>query len=163
MDVRKAVLADLKEILDIYASARERMRQWGNPSQWGESYPPPELVKEDIRSGNSYVITDGGEIAAVFAFFLGDEPTYQRIEKGAWLNDRPYGTIHRLAGRGEKGGIFACCTRFCEGRVGNIRADTHACNKRMQHLLEKNGYVKCGRIYVADGSPRIAYQKEREA
>ena len=29
----------------------------------------------------------------------------------------------------------------------------------MQHILEKNGFVSCGTIYVADGSPRIAYQK----
>jgi hypothetical protein len=31
----------------------------------------------------------------------------------------------------------------------------------MQHLLEKNDYTKCGIIYVDDGSPRIAYQKEQ--
>ena len=28
----------------------------------------------------------------------------------------------------------------------------------MQHVLEKNGFVPCGIIYVEDGSPRIAYQ-----
>ena len=39
------------------------------------------------------------------------------------------------------------------------RADTHADNKIMQHLLEKNGFTRCGVIHVADGSPRFAYQK----
>ena len=29
----------------------------------------------------------------------------------------------------------------------------------MQHLLEKNGFVRCGIIYVANGTPRIAYQR----
>ena len=29
----------------------------------------------------------------------------------------------------------------------------------MQHLLESNGFVRCGIIHIADGSPRIAYQK----
>ena len=29
----------------------------------------------------------------------------------------------------------------------------------MQHLLEKNGFTRCGIIHVADGTPRIAYQK----
>ena len=29
----------------------------------------------------------------------------------------------------------------------------------MQHLLEKNGFARCGIIHVADGSSRIAYQK----
>ena len=26
-------------------------------------------------------------------------------------------------------------------------------------LLEKNGFTRCGIIYVADGTPRIAYQR----
>lgn len=29
----------------------------------------------------------------------------------------------------------------------------------MQHLICKNGFQKCGIIYVEDGSPRIAYEK----
>ena len=29
----------------------------------------------------------------------------------------------------------------------------------MQHLLEKNGFTPCGIIYVANGTPRIAYQR----
>ena len=29
----------------------------------------------------------------------------------------------------------------------------------MQHVLESNGFTRCGIIHVADGSPRIAYQK----
>jgi RimJ/RimL family protein N-acetyltransferase len=44
-------------------------------------------------------------------------------------------------------------------QIPNIRIDTHRDNAIMQHLLEKNGFVKCGIIYVEDGSPRIAYQK----
>lgn len=159
MEVRQGKPEDLWEILAIYAQAREQMRRSGNPTQWGEDYPPEEMVEADLASGNSYVITDSGEIAAVFVFLLGEEPTYQRIEDGAWLNEEPYGTIHRLAASGRRKGIFSLCTGFCEARIGNIRADTHSCNRKMQHLLECNGYVKCGRIYVADGSPRIAYQK----
>ena len=30
----------------------------------------------------------------------------------------------------------------------------------MQKVLEKNGFVQCGKIYLADGSPRLAYQRE---
>jgi len=32
----------------------------------------------------------------------------------------------------------------------------------MQHLLEKNGFVRCGRIFVANGSSRIAYHKVKK-
>ena len=45
------------------------------------------------------------------------------------------------------------------GALPELRADTHADNKIMQHLLEKNGFTRCGVIHVADGSPRFAYQK----
>ncbi len=30
----------------------------------------------------------------------------------------------------------------------------------MQKVFEKNGFKRCGIIYVEDGTPRIAYQRE---
>ena len=56
---------------------------------------------------------------------------------------------HRRAAQGGASG----------GKQKSLRADTHADNKIMQHLLEKNGFTRCGVIHVADGSPRFAYQK----
>lgn len=160
MTIRKAALKDMEAILTIYQYAREQMRRNGNPDQWGEEYPCVETVRDDIIQGNSYVLEEADGIAGVFVFSLGEDPTYWRIEEGAWLNEQPYGTIHRIAGRGEGKGIFRQCIRFCEARTDNVRIDTHERNLIMRHLLEKNNYQKCGRIYVADGSPRIAYQKE---
>ncbi len=34
----------------------------------------------------------------------------------------------------------------------SLRADTHADNKIMQHLLEKNGFTRCGVIHVAESA-----------
>ena len=159
MTIRNTSLNDLPQILAIYAYAREQMRTANNPNQWKDSYPPAGLFRKDIQDGSSYVIVENGEVLAVFTFILGDDPTYAQIEDGSWLNNAPYGTIHRLASGGRKRGLFRMCLSFCEARAANIRADTHACNHAMQHLLETNGFQKCGRIYVADGSPRIAYHK----
>lgn len=162
MNIRKTTMEDLDQILSIYAYARKQMRLSGNPDQWGEDKPSPELIKNDIQNGSSYVIIDpiSNDIAGVFTFIIGDDPTYQRIENGSWLNHDTYGTIHRIASCGTQKGIFRCCLAFCETLAPNIRIDTHECNRTMQHLLESNGYIKCGRIYVTDGSPRIAYQKQ---
>ena len=33
----------------------------------------------------------------------------------------------------------------------------------MQHLIEKNGFKRCGIIHIADGSPRIAYERTGES
>jgi len=35
----------------------------------------------------------------------------------------------------------------------NIRIDTHHDNKIMQRLLQENGFVHCGVIFLTDGSP----------
>ena len=56
-------------------------------------------------------------------------------------------------------GVAAAVITWCLEHCESLRADTHADNKIMQHLLEKNGFTKCGIIHVADGSPRFAYQR----
>ena len=135
------------------------MRENGNPNQWDENYPSRELLEKDIAFGNSYIVEDDEKnLAATFAFIKGEDPTYYGIENGAWLNHEPYGTIHRLAGNTSYHGIASGCISWCKSQIGNLRADTHEDNKIMQHLLEKNGFVRCGIIHLANGAPRIAYQ-----
>ena len=81
------------------------MADSGNPTQWGDSYPPQEMLEEDIDSNRLFVYTVNGCLEAVFAFILGPDPTYAKIEDGQWLNDEvPYGTIHRLASTGDRRG-----------------------------------------------------------
>lgn len=158
MTIRNITHKDLDKVLKIYAAARKRMKDGGNFSQWKDSHPKRELILSDIENKTGYVLEEGGEILGVFAFILGNDPTYDYIE-GEWKNDLPYGTIHRIA-RAEKGcGIFSKCLEFCFTLIDNIRIDTHADNKIMLHLLEKHGFERCGIIYVADKSPRIAFQK----
>lgn len=102
---RGAVRGDLPQILQIYAHAREAMAASGNPTQWGDNFPPQELLEEDIDSNRLFVDVVNGQLLGVFAFILGADPTYQVIEGGAWLNDTlPYGTIHRLASSGKSKG-----------------------------------------------------------
>ena len=157
---RGAVRSDLDRILKIYAHARQAMADSGNPTQWGDSYPPQEMLEADIDSNRLFVYVVNGELEAVFAFILGADPTYKVIENGAWLNDTlPYGTIHRLASAGKRKGVASAVIEWCLEHCESLRADTHADNKIMQHLLEKNGFARCGIIHVADGSPRIAYQR----
>lgn len=157
MNVRNANAADFEQIIKIYKYAQDYMIQSGNPAQWGHSYPDAELIKTDISQGVCKVIYDENGIHGVCALFEGEEPTYEHIENGNWLNDEPYITIHRLAGDGQVHGLFQCIVSYCKYISKNIRADTHADNKTMQKLIEKSGFTKCGIIYVKDGTPRIAY------
>lgn len=56
------------------------------------------------------------------------------------------------------GHFYPCALDYCKNISSNIRVDTHADNKTMQRLIEKNGFTKCGTIYVKNGTARIAYQ-----
>ena len=67
--IRKATIADLSAILDIYRSARAFMAASGNPTQWGTTYPQPALVEEDIRLGRLFADTEGDRICGAFIFF----------------------------------------------------------------------------------------------
>lgn len=162
IQIRKGTLADIDAIMACYDSARRFMRASGNLSQWINGYPSRELVREDISKEVCYVgIDEDGEIVMAFAFILGEDPTYTVIEDGEWLNDLPYGTIHRLGSNGKYNGVLRMCVDFCMERINNLRLDTHAENSIMQHAAEKLGFKRCGIIYCIDESPRIAYQKYR--
>lgn len=153
--VRLAQLSDLGRIGEIYSFARDFMASNGNPNQWGKSYPPTEQLRQDITEEKLYVITDGKNIHGVFFFWIGEDPTYRRIE-GAWRSDLPYGTIHRVAGDGS-GGILKTAVAFAEEKSGHLRIDTHEDNHVMQRAVMKLGFQPRGIIFLEDGSPRIAY------
>ena len=153
--IRPAMQAELDEIERIYALARRFMEENGNPTQWTDGYPRRTLLEEDIRQKKLYVACRDNQICGVFVFVIGEDPTYGYIENGSWRSDSTYGTIHRIASCGK--GVFAAALEFCKGQCSHVRVDTHADNKPMQHLAEKYGFSRRGIIYVADGSPRIAY------
>ncbi len=159
LEIRKSTYDDLDRIAEIFAYARKQMVLNGNPSQWKNDRPSMELVKKDIDVSNSYVVLNEGKIVATFAFIVGVEPTYLDID-GKWLDDDPYGTIHRIASDGSVKGVFDQVIDYVSKRGVDIRIDTHKDNKIMRHLIEKNGFVYCGIIIVDDGTPRLAYQKK---
>ena len=160
MNIRQTELADLEKVMPLYDYARELMRQQGNTTQWIDGYPSTTLITEEIINHHSFVCLDeNGEIMATFCFILGEDPTYKVIYDGAWLNDEPYGVIHRMATSGKQKGIGQQCINWCFERCKTIRVDTHQDNLLMQHVLEKQGFIRCGIILVANGTERIAFQK----
>ena len=158
MTIQKANISDLAEALRIYSAAREYMSAHGNPTQWGGTYPPEEVVRADIEKGNLYLCVEGGKAHGVFAFIEGADPTYAVIEADAWPDGEPYNVMHRMASDGYVRGIGKAALDFCKEHSGNVRADTHRDNITMQNMLAKNGFVPCGIIHVENGSERIAYQ-----
>ena len=161
LTIRHAQADDLPTIFRLYQIARQTMRDNGNPTQWGDEWPPEDMVRNDIVEQQSYVVEGPDGIQGVFALVLGDDPTYEVIEDGAWPNDEPYGTIHRVASDGVSHGTFAAAIDFALQQCANVRIDTHADNSIMRYLIDKAGFAYCGIIYHTDGTPRLAYHLAR--
>jgi len=176
MKIRPARPADLPRLMELYAAARAFMRSCGNTVQWVGGYPSPELVAAGIAAGEQWVCVDAKaaaedtadaaaptkeeHIAATFWFAVGPEPTYAVITGGAgWLDDAPYGVVHRLASDGSRRGVGELCLGWALERCGNLRVDTHSSNTVMQQLLKRMNFTRCGEVRMTDGTPRDAYQR----
>lgn len=167
MIIKKADKNNLTEILKIYKEAREYMALNGNKDQWGTNYPPRELIEKDITEGKSYIAFDEeNKICGVFYFAIENDPMYNIIEEGQWLNNNPYAVVHRIAvsmNTHNKGIASKCidyAVRLCkESNIFDLRMDTHRDNVPMQHFLVKKGFEKCGVVFVDDGTERLAYHK----
>ena len=105
MKIRLSQIEDIPAIMAIYDVARQFMKDQGNPTQWDGGYPSAGLIEDDIAAGHFFVVEEEGRLVGTFAFIIGEDPTYQVIEKGAWYFAEPYGTIHRIASSGQVRGL----------------------------------------------------------
>lgn len=132
--------------------------------QWTDDYPNLDTVKGDIRDKKGYVLKVVGRIAGYMCIDFDGEPAYKHI-KGQWQTEEPYAVVHRMAlhpdfrGMGLADVTFQLIGELCISRnVRSIRADTDFHNKRMQHILEKNGFVNRG-VIVFQGGEKLAYDR----
>ena len=158
MTIRSSILSDIPRLQEVFAVARQFMRATGNPNQWAESYPSVDQLTADIERGNSFVCIHDGRIVATFVLCGGIDPTYAIIYDGAWKNENPYATIHRIASTGEVKGIFDVVMNFALRTYGTIRIDTHRDNVVMRRLVERKGFEYCGIIHCWHGDERLAFQ-----
>lgn len=159
MLIRKSTTADLQRMLELFEDARQYMKENGNPTQWKDSWPPRELIENDIANGKSYVCEDGKKIVGTFFFSTDPDPTYKVIYNGAWLKDCKYGVVHRITTDRNTKGVGSFILKWAYSQAGSLRIDTHENNLPMQGLLAKEGFSYCGIIILANGEPRNAYQK----
>ena len=160
MQIRKTTLADLPDVMQIYAEARQMMVESGNLNQWTGGHPAQAIIERDIEAGYSYVCTNENKVVAVFYLDTAPDPTYAKID-GAWKNDNTYGVVHRIARARDAKGAGAFCLEWCFRQIPNIRIDTHKDNAPMIKLLGKLGYHYCGIIWLANGDERLAFQKNQ--
>ena len=162
LTVRPALPEELDRLMEIYRSAQEFMIRSGNPYQWGRFNPTRAMIRADIQAFRCRAVTQDGAVVGVFALCTGADPTYQMIEHGQWGGEGPYVTVHRIASDGSAPGVFRTAVEYCRRLLPVVRVDTHRDNRVMQRKLDENGFVRCGVIRLANGSPRIAYEWRAE-
>ena len=168
MLIRKTTNDDIKNVMPIFEEARKTIAALGI-DQWQNGYPSEEVILADIERDQAYVCELNGAVCGTFAMLSDGEPTYDRIYEGHWLTgdeSEDYVAIHRVAisvasrGSGLSGQIIAYATEFATnlGRK-SLRIDTHRGNVVMRRMLEKNGFLHCGTIFLESGDERVAYEK----
>ena len=156
--IRHSTEADIEAIMQMYDHSRNVMRANGNYTQW-TGYPTRNDVAADIACGASHILEEHGSPIGTFAVVPGVEPTYGVIAHGRWIDDTtPYATVHRLAAMPNTRGIADIAFAYAKESYAHLRADTHADNAAMRHILDKHGFVYCGIVFMDDGSPRVAYE-----
>lgn len=165
---RPATATDLPAIMTIIEEARAFLKASGS-SQWQGEYPNRATIEDDLANGNAWVLVVDQQVAAYAAAVVGVEPTYLKIEEGAWANDdAPYATIHRLAissaYRGQHLANYFLSNLISlqlAAGVRNFRIDTSRHNQVVQHLADSHRFDYRGIIYV-DEDPvdksRLAYE-----
>lgn len=156
--IAKTTELHIPRVMEIYAQARDFMRDNGNENQWIDGYPALADLRRDIDEGGSYVVILDGRVVGTFFFTLRPEPTYGTIFQGEWLDDRPYGVLHRVASDGSVKRLLDIVLDFCLTLTDNIRIDTHRDNSVMRNALVRYGFAYCGIIYLLNGHERLAYQ-----
>lgn len=165
MNLRQATYADLPIMMNIVHQAQASLKLLGI-DQWQNGYPTPEIISRDIESENAYVLVDNEHIIAMMTVIYNHEPTYDRIYDGKWLSEGRFVVVHRMAvdNRLKRCGVSSLLLQKAEemaleNNILSFKIDTHEGNIPMRRTLEKNGFSYCGQIILADGNPRVAYEK----
>lgn len=165
MRFEKASELDIDKIMSIIETAQRHFKKEGI-DQWQNNYPNPQVIRNDIENAYSYVLKEDGIIVGTVALIFDGEKTYEKIYEGQWLSRGKYAVIHRIAidwnkrGTGLSSIFLEEIEKLTKSKgVYSIKVDTHRENIAMTKLLLKNGYKRCGIIYLEDKSERIAFEK----
>lgn len=168
MEIRKATLDDLSQIMTIIQDAKNLLKnngslQWNTP----DGYPGEDVFIKDINNKHLYLLLDDYTIIGVMACIVGIDPNYNQID-GCWLTNGPYMAIHRIAIKKE---YYKTKTSHIlidyaiklarDLNLKSIRVDTHENNIPMQKLLLHFNFIPCGKITLLRrdiDALRLAYE-----
>jgi RimJ/RimL family protein N-acetyltransferase len=155
MYLRKAKIEELDLVCDIIEDGKKQLADAGI-DQWQNEYPNRNVIKGDIEDGRAVIYnSDDHETLGVAAVIEAPDHAYDTLQ-GEWQTETDkYVTVHRVAifshhqGKGYASQLFRDLFDYIaenHPEAESIRIDTHRDNAKMQHLIEKFGFVKAGQI-----------------
>lgn len=163
LELRNITLEEADIAMEIINMAKKHLKDQGI-DQWQTGYPDLACLQKDAIDNKGYFAVDGDEILAYLCVDYDGEPAYNDLN-GTWNTDENYVVVHRMAfsdkarGKNLSGKVFALVEEMSKKRgVTGFRVDTDEANKKMQHVLKKNGFVYTGTIWF-DNSEKIAFDK----
>lgn len=162
---RLATEADLPTVMTIVAEARQFLHDREIP-QWQGPYPTEATFLADIKQRALWVAVRAQKVVLMMTLLHGPDPNYSDID-GEWVQPTSeYLVMHRIAvtrtvaGQGVAQAAFAFALQQAQVlKLVSLRFDTHELNTGMRHLASKNDFMFCGTVLMADGTPRVAYEK----
>jgi len=159
---RKAMEEDAPAILSLFKRAVLHMNENGI-NQWDEIYPTAELLLEDIKNRQLYVLTEEGKICSAIVLNEMQDPEYLEI---SWKCRGPFAVIHRLCvdpdiqsrGIGRRTVLQAEISLAGQG-YKSIRLDAFPQNPKALKLYEGLGYLRMGNVTFRKGTFYV-YEKE---
>ena len=166
MKVRPATKDDLGYVMTCVKRLKREYFEANNIPQWQGDYPAKSDFAADLEAKRLFVMYIGECLVGFASVGFEDEPTYSEVEGGSWKENGDYAVVHRFCinpdwhGMGMGTALMGLADKLCEARgVSAVRADTHEQNVGMIRLLEKCGFERRGIIHLANGDPRIAFEK----
>ena len=166
---RKTTIDDLNDVMEAIEDSRAVLKLQ-NTGQWQDGFPNKDMVIKDIENGQSYVFLDNQDQIIGTCAITDFDQNYVHLFEGKWLSDYPYMVLHRVAIKKDYKGngfghlffkLFELVAR--ENNRRSLKVDTHEGNFIMRHLLEKEGFVYCGKtLLIENNKPRVVYEKVLE-
>ena len=136
--------------------------------QWQGIEPSLKTIENDIK-GHHFFILFENELPLGGVAILNNEPAYNHLLEGSWLNDAPYCVLHRFfidpQFHGRKlSKVFLTLIENYVWQLGvnNIRLDTHERNLPMRGLMKSLDYQEVGRVILPHAGERLVYHKVRK-
>jgi len=161
--IRKAVLEDLKEIMEIIKQTIVEMHSYNN-LQWDDNYPQEEDFINDIQKQDLFVIEKEGKLAGFVCINKVEPIEYSKLK---WTLNESTMIVHRMSvyQAYRRNGIGTELMKFTDklaskNNVRYLKTDTYSINPKMNALFIRCGYKFVGEIsFLGKIKPFYCYEK----